>query len=67
MKPSFIGKLILSSEFNAKCDKCGEFFKFTLNEDAYVYMPTGRIRVRCTHCGQEHDTSLKIEAVKEKE
>lgn len=67
MKVSTIGKLILQSEFNAKCDSCGKMFNFTLNDDCYVYVPNGRVRVKCPHCGQAHDTSLRIEKVKEEE
>lgn len=67
MKVSTIGKIILETLFRPKCDSCGRSFAFTLNNDVYVYLPTGRVRVRCPHCGQEHDTSLKIEAVKEEQ
>lgn len=67
MKISLVGKLILTVPFNGKCDACGKSFKFTLNDDAYVYLPTGRVRVKCPHCGQEHDTSLMTEKVKDEQ
>lgn len=66
MKISLVGKLILSTPFNGKCDACGNSFKFTLNDDTYVYLPTGSVRVKCPHCGQEYDTSLTTKMTKEK-
>lgn len=65
MKVSTIGKLILGAEFNAKCDSCGKMFNFTFNDDCYIYVPNGRVRVKCKHCGQAHDLALKTEKVKD--
>lgn len=65
MKVSTVGKMILSVKFFGVCDSCGKTFEFTLNDDTYIYIPTGRVRGKCPHCGQEHDTSLKIEKVEE--
>lgn len=65
MKISLVGKLILTTPFNGKCDACGNSFKFTLNDDTYVYLPTGGVRVKCPNCGQGHDTSLRLEKVKD--
>lgn len=67
MKVSTVGKIILESLFRPKCDSCGKSFAFTLNNDCYVYIPNGRVRVKCHHCGQAHDISLRIEKVKEEE
>lgn len=65
MKISLVGKLILTFPFIGKCDACGNLFKFTLNDDTYVYLPTGIVRVKCLHCGQEYDTSLTRKMAKE--
>lgn len=67
MKISLVGKLILTNPFNGKCEACGKSFKFTLNDDTYIYLPTGKVRIKCPHCGQEYDTSLTTKMAKEKE
>lgn len=67
MKISLVGKLILTAPFNGKCDACGNSFKFTLNDDTYVYLPTGIVRIKCPHCGQEYDMSIKPEMSKEEQ
>lgn len=67
MKISLVGKLILTAPFNGKCEACGNSFKFTLNDDAYIYLPTGKVRIKCPHCCQEYDTSLTTKMAKEKQ
>lgn len=67
MKISLVGELILTTPVIGKCDACGKSFEFTLNDDAYVYLPTGGVRVKCPHCGQEYDMSLTTVMVKEEQ
>ena len=60
---SFVGQIILRTEFHPVCDKCKKSFDFTLN-DCYIWLPNGRVRIDCPHCGQAHDLSIKVQKTK---
>ena len=63
MQISFVAKLIVSAPQSQKCEKCGRAFSWTFNDDAFIYLPDGSIRIKCPHCEQEHRVDLDVSKV----
>ena len=62
---STVAMLIVTHKMTEKCPACGRVFQWSENDDCYIYLPDGSVRFECPYCGQAHDTSLRIEKVKE--
>ena len=65
-KISMIAELIVKQKINTKCHGCGRAIQVTINDDCYVYLPTGAVRFRCPHCPQEFEIDLDIKEVENK-
>ena len=63
MQVSFVAKLIISAPQSQKCEKCGRAFIWNINEDAFVWLPDGSMRVQCPHCGQKYRVDFNVEKI----
>lgn len=60
-----IAKLFVLSESLMKCQKCGQSFKFSINENVYIRLDRGHFNFKCPHCEAEHIINLDISLEKE--
>lgn len=60
-----ISSLILK-QYDVVCDKCNKDFTLTFDEDCYINLVDGSIRVKCPHCNTEYKIYIMLKPVEEK-
>lgn len=61
---STVAAIVINTPITIKCEGCKKKFEFKMNEDCFIYIPDGSVRLRCPHCGQVHRINLTVEKVK---
>lgn len=65
-KLSDISKIFVKSHKRMQCQKCQQTIAFSINENVYINLMTGRFMIECPFCKGKYTLDLSLELEKEK-
>ena len=64
-KISFVSELFVKNKFGLVCKGCGRAIELSIDEDGFIYLPTGMLRFKCPHCEQIYELEYDVIPVNE--
>lgn len=64
-KVGIVAELVVKNKINLKCEGCGRAIQFTIDDDGYIWLPTGALRFDCQHCKKVYEMTWDINPVME--